>query len=302
MTKLVENPKWEEEIYQLEKTDPVVAGLDGIANRQAQQLANRTNYLKTEQDKLKTATEAASTTKSGTTKLSSSTTSSSEAEAATPLAVKTAMDRANEAHTLADGKAPLDSPALTGSPTAPTAAQTVNSTQIATTAFVKSAIAELVGGAPAQLDTLKEIATALGNNANLNSTLLAEIGKKANASHTHTAANITDFNTAVTRLFTQSYNNTGWAKLPNGLIIQWGRLTIKVPRLGAAASGQYITFPIAFPTSVFAIAGDFLSGISERGGVHKTLETQENHRFWLRTISSVDVENAHEFKWFALGI
>ncbi|HAX2020133.1 TPA: hypothetical protein JW532_004501, partial [Escherichia coli] len=60
-------------------------------------------------------------------------------------------------------KAPLSSPALTGTPTAPTAAQSVNNTQIATTAFVKSAIAGMVGSAPAALDTLNELAAALGN-------------------------------------------------------------------------------------------------------------------------------------------
>ncbi|HIB6473651.1 TPA: phage tail protein [Escherichia coli] len=58
-------------------------------------------------------------------------------------------------------KAPLSSPALTGTPTAPTAAQSVNNTQIATTAFVKSAIAGMVGSAPAALDTLNELAAAL---------------------------------------------------------------------------------------------------------------------------------------------
>ncbi len=59
-------------------------------------------------------------------------------------------------------KAPLSSPAPTGTPTAPTAAQSVNNTQIATTAFVKSAIAGMVGSAPAALDTLNELAAALG--------------------------------------------------------------------------------------------------------------------------------------------
>ncbi|HGW3103622.1 TPA: phage tail protein, partial [Citrobacter freundii] len=58
--------------------------------------------------------------------------------------------------------APLASPALTGSPTAPTAAPTVNNTQIATTAFVKAAIAALVASSPAALDTLNELAAALG--------------------------------------------------------------------------------------------------------------------------------------------
>lgn len=63
-------------------------------------------------------------------------------------------------------KAPLSSPALTGTPTAPTAAMSVNNTQIATTAFVKSAIAGMVGSAPAALDTLNELAAALGNDQN----------------------------------------------------------------------------------------------------------------------------------------
>ncbi|MHA0482123.1 tail fiber protein, partial [Escherichia coli] len=55
-------------------------------------------------------------------------------------------------------KAPLASPAFTGTPTAPTASQGTNSTQIANTAFVKAAITALINGAPGTLDTLKEIA------------------------------------------------------------------------------------------------------------------------------------------------
>ena len=81
--------------------------------------------------------------------------------------------------------APKASPAFTGVPTAPTADSGTNNTQIATTAFVKTAIAALVGSAPAALDTLEELAQALAGDANLKATLLAEIGKKANA---------TDFN------------------------------------------------------------------------------------------------------------
>lgn len=83
------------------------------------------------------------------------------------------------------GYAPKASPAFTGVPTAPTANQNSNNTQIATTAFVKTAVANLVGSAPAALDTLEELARALAGDANLKATLLAEIGKKANA---------TDFN------------------------------------------------------------------------------------------------------------
>lgn len=75
-------------------------------------------------------------------------------------------------------KAPLSSPALTGTPTAPTAAQSVNNTQIATTAFVKSAIAAMVGSAPAALDTLNELAAALGNDPNFATTMLNALSGK----------------------------------------------------------------------------------------------------------------------------
>ncbi|EOT9264225.1 TPA: phage tail protein [Escherichia coli] len=75
-------------------------------------------------------------------------------------------------------KAPLSSPALTGTPTAPTAAQSVNNTQIATTAFVKSAIAGMVGSAPAALDTLNELAAALGNDPNFAATMLNALAGK----------------------------------------------------------------------------------------------------------------------------
>ena len=77
------------------------------------------------------------------------------------------------------GFAPLASPALTGTPTAPTAAASTNTTQVATTAFVRGEVTALVNGATATLDTLGEIATALGNDANLSTTLTTSIGLKA---------------------------------------------------------------------------------------------------------------------------
>ncbi|TNG92988.1 tail fiber protein [Pasteurellaceae bacterium USgator11] len=215
MANVKETATWVGGVYQIEPNDSVIGGENGIANRQAKELANRTLYLKTEQDKLKTATEAATTAKTGTTMLSNSTAGTSQAKAATELAAKTAMDRANAAYNLANGKAntshthpmsqitdlapalalkaPLASPVFTGEPTAPTAAQTVNSTQIATTAFVKTAIAALVGSATGTLDTLQEIGAALGNDPNLRTTLLNEIGKKATKATTLAGYGIADF-------------------------------------------------------------------------------------------------------------
>ena len=76
------------------------------------------------------------------------------------------------------GFAPLASPALTGVPTAPTAAAGTNTTQVATTAFVSTAVANLVSAAPAALDTLNELAAALGNDANFATTISTSIGTK----------------------------------------------------------------------------------------------------------------------------
>ncbi|EFM0017932.1 phage tail protein [Escherichia coli] len=74
--------------------------------------------------------------------------------------------------------APKESPTLTGTPKAPTAAQTANNTQIATTAFVKSAIAALVASSPAALDTLNELAEALGNDPNFATTMTNALAGK----------------------------------------------------------------------------------------------------------------------------
>lgn len=124
-------------------------------------------------------------------------------------------------------KAPIASPIFTGTPKAPTPAQTVNDTTVATTAYVQAAIAALVGTAPATLDTLSEIANALAGDANVKATLLAEIGKKANISHTHTVSQITDFNQATSQIINaaityQKIGNVEIRKYPDGTMIQTG--------------------------------------------------------------------------------
>jgi microcystin-dependent protein len=76
-------------------------------------------------------------------------------------------------------KAPLASPALTGTPTSTTAAPGTNNTQIATTAYTDAAVAALVDSAPATLNTLDELALALGDDANFATTTATAIGLKA---------------------------------------------------------------------------------------------------------------------------
>lgn len=115
--------------------------------------------------------EDASLTKKGIVKLSSATDSDSEALAATPKAVKTVMGEVQ-------AKAPLDSPALTGTPTAPTPETTAAGIEIATAAFVAAKVAQLVGSAPETLDMLKELADALGNYPNFATTVLNKLAGK----------------------------------------------------------------------------------------------------------------------------
>ncbi|HAJ3317168.1 TPA: phage tail protein, partial [Escherichia coli O25b:H4-ST131] len=108
MGNLNETEKWEENIYQLETSDPVLGGADGISNRAPRQLANRTKWLKkkTEEAAQSLAEHVrsrnhpdATLTAKGFSQLSSATNSTSETLAATPKAVKAAYD-------LAAGKAP----------------------------------------------------------------------------------------------------------------------------------------------------------------------------------------------------
>ncbi|MEJ9417443.1 tail fiber protein [Escherichia coli] len=122
----------------------------------------------------------ASLTVRGITQLSSATNSTSETLAATPKAVKAVMDETNK-------KAPLNSPALTGTPTTPTARQGTNNTQIANTAFVMAAIAALVDSSPDALNTLNELAAALGNDPNFATTMTNALAGKQPKDATLTA-------------------------------------------------------------------------------------------------------------------
>ncbi|HFV4755270.1 TPA: prophage tail fiber N-terminal domain-containing protein [Escherichia coli] len=122
----------------------------------------------------------ATTARKGIVQLSSATNSPSETLAATPKAVKAVMDETNK-------KAPLNSPALTGTPTTPTAPKGTNNTQIASTAYVMAAIAALVNSSPDALNTLNELAAALGNDPNFATTMTNALAGKQPKDATLTA-------------------------------------------------------------------------------------------------------------------
>ena len=72
-------------------------------------------------------------------------------------------------------KADIASPTFTGTPAAPTAGSGTNTTQLATTAFVAAAIADLVDSAPGAINTLNELAAAIGDDANFSTTITNSI-------------------------------------------------------------------------------------------------------------------------------
>lgn len=242
MANLPETPQWEEGIYQIEVSDPVLGGPDGISNRQGKQLASRTLYLKQQVEK-------------------------GGSELAKHIA-------AADPHTQ---YAPKASPTFTGTPTAPTPANSDNSKKLATTEFVAKALAALAGSAPETLDTLKELADALGNDPNFATTVLNKLAEKL-AKDQH-GADIPDpalfvknlgLGEAATRnvgtdtgqvpdmsSFTTGYSESGpawintkwgWSKSPDGVITQWGVFGVTL-----GSTGTDVVFPVPFPTRVESI-------------------------------------------------
>ncbi|HEX8499272.1 MAG TPA: hypothetical protein VF659_01680 [Pyrinomonadaceae bacterium] len=119
-----------------------------------------------------------------------------------------------------NAKASLSSPAFTDIPTAPTAPATTNTTQIATTAFVRAEIAALVNSAPSTLDQLNELAAALGNDPNFATTVTTALAGKQPLDATLTA--LAAFNS-------------------NGILVQTAADTFAARTLTGPAAGLTVT-------------------------------------------------------------
>ena len=187
-----------------------------------------------------------------------------------PTAAKTdnSTQLATTAHVkaVAADYAPLASPALTGAPTAPTPGQAVNSTQIATTAYVKAALTELIDGAPWGLDSLKELAAALGNDPNFaTATTKALAGKMDKSENGADIANVAAFlanlglGDAAKRVVGSGANQIpdmglfpsgrNWFQLPGGIIVQAFSGFV----LSSDTNGSALNYPISFSETVFAV-------------------------------------------------
>ncbi|ENI1077840.1 tail fiber protein, partial [Salmonella enterica] len=156
--------------------------LSSATNSTSETLAATPKAVKAAYDlaNAKYTAQDATTARKGIVQLSSATNSTSETLAATSKAVKVVMDETNK-------KAPLNSPALTGTPTTPTAPKGTNNTQIASTAYVMAAIAALVDSSPDALNTLNELAAALGNDPNFATTMTNALAGKQPKDATLTA-------------------------------------------------------------------------------------------------------------------
>ncbi|EAO8534943.1 phage tail protein [Salmonella enterica] len=230
MANLPETPQWESGIYQIEVSDPVLGGPDGISNRQAKQLASRTSYLKQKVEK-----------------------------SGTDLAAHIA---AVDPHTQYATKA---SPTFTGTPTAPTPANGDNSKKLATTEFVAKALAALAGSAPETLDTLKELADALGNDPNFATTVLNKLAEKL--AKDQNGADIPE-----PALFVKNLGLGEGSALPVGVPVPW---PLETPPTGwlkcngaAFSSEKYPNLAKAYPTNKLPdLRGEFIRGWDDGRGV-----------------------------------
>ncbi|EFO2314247.1 Uncharacterised protein [Escherichia coli] len=214
--------------------------------------------------------------------------------------------------------APKTSPTFTGTPKAPTAASGNNTTQLATTAFVQAAIAALVNSSPGALDTLNELAAALGNDPNFATTmtnaLAGKMDKAANGSDIQNRdafisnlglGNIAKRNVGNNdnqipdmSFFKGDLTSIGYQKLPTGLIIQWGT--------ASGDSFYNISFPVTFPNRVVAVmANAHTTQVAGAEAVSianvNPISTSQAQIIIARSVAGTQQLFARTIFWFAIG-
>lgn len=185
------------------------------------------------------------------------------------LELKVYVDDLMAKHTAASDPhtqyAPKASPTFTGTPKAPTAVAGNNSTQLANTAFVQAAIAALVDSSPGALDTLNELAKALGNDPNFATTMTNALAGKMDKSAN--GADIADISAFL--------NNLGLgagSALPVGVPVPWPLAAAPAGWLkcnGAAfTAAQYPKLALAYPALKLPdLRGEFIRGWDDGRGV-----------------------------------
>lgn len=210
-------------------------------------------------------------------------------------------------------------PTFTGEPKAPTPAAGNNTTRIATTEFVQAAITALINGAPATLDTLKEIAAAINNDPKFSTTinnalsgkqpldetlthlsgkdvagLLAylQLGEAAKRNVGTGANQIPDMNS-----FTSGSSTTAdWYKLPGGLLIQSG-----INAVGYIGSPFTIGLPVAFSSANYRIVASYDNArAGATYGFAMSAVPSTASAFTINSSSTVSVGPVYAY-WIAIG-
>ncbi|MBY7536438.1 phage tail protein [Escherichia coli] len=158
-------------------------------------------------------------------------------------------------------------PTFTGEPKAPTPAAGNNTTRIATTAFVQAAITALINGAPATLDTLKEIAAAINNDPKFSTTINNALSGKQPLDETLTHLSGKD----VAGLLAYLGLGEGSA-LPVGVPVPWPSATPPTGWLkcnGAPFSAEeYPELAKVYPTNKLPdLRGEFIRGWDDGRGI-----------------------------------
>jgi len=239
MSNLAETPTWETGIYQLEESDVVQGGAAGIDNVQPRQLANRTLYLKTLVDALGAGKQPADATLTALAALVTAAdkiiyATAADAFATTTLTafMRTLLDDADAAAARSTLGVIAASETAAGLVELATTAEVVAGTdtaRAATPAGVAASIAALVASSPAALNTLNELAAALGNDPNFATTIANALATKAPlASPAFTG----------TATFEKLGNDTKFSN--TGGAGEGGQIRLERPASGAAFAGDVL--------------------------------------------------------------
>ncbi|WP_107123163.1 phage tail protein [Salmonella enterica] len=208
-------------------------------------------------------------------------------------------------------------PTFTGEPKAPTPAAGNNTTRIATTAFVQAAITALINGAPATLDTLKEIAAAINNDPKFSTTINNALSGKQPLDETLTHLSGKDvagllaylgLGEAAKRDVGTGDNQipdmgafasgSGWFRLPGGYIVQFGTFAGNTTRI---ISGH---FPIPFPNqplvSVSVMSDNVQSGPSIPAPQVLSVNFEHiSNSAW--RVATSDISQQYRFSYISIG-
>ncbi|EFN5197906.1 phage tail protein, partial [Escherichia coli] len=192
-------------------------------------------------------------------------------------------------------------PTFTGEPKAPTPAAGNNTTRIATTEFVQAAITALINGAPATLDTLKEIAAAINNDPKFSTTINNALSGKQPLDETLTHLSGKDVAGLLAYLglrasgqYTDNLLFTG----PDGLKIQVFRRTLANLTTVGVVNSVPVTFPVPFPVNCWGVFSTKLTWVQ----ITNSCEWVSNTGFTAQVMMNIAVNtNTSDAMFLAIG-